>query len=118
LILKNNIMPVLKISEAVPEKVNPRLERRLVHLDNLMVVVCDFYDGPMAEPDKPHNHPHEQITYVAGGELYFFIGDEKHHVTEGDLITIPSEVYHSIQMLSNKVRLIDTFSPIRENFLK
>lgn len=111
-------MPILRRSESVPEKVNPTLVRRVVNLDNLMVVACDFSDGPMAQPDKPHNHPHEQITYVAEGDLYFYLGDEKHHVTEGDLIIIPSGVFHSIQMISNKVRLIDSFSPIRKDFLK
>jgi quercetin dioxygenase-like cupin family protein len=111
-------MPVLKKSESVPEKVNSMLERRLVHLDNLMVVVCDFSNGPMAEPDKPHNHPHEQITYVGKGELYFIIGEEKHHLTEGDLVTIPSRIYHSIQTISRNVRLIDSFTPVRSDFLK
>jgi quercetin dioxygenase-like cupin family protein len=110
-------MPVLRKKEVIPEKVNPRLERRLVNLENVMVVVCDFSDGPMPEPDKPHNHPHEQITYVESGELYFFIGNEKYHLSEGDLVMIPSNEYHSIQMLSSKVRLIDTFSPIRKDFL-
>ena len=111
-------MPVLRKNESVSERVNPRLERRLVHLNDLMVVVCDFSDGPMPEPDKPHNHPHEQITYVESGELYFFIGEEKYHLTAGDLVMIPSNAYHSIQMLSSEVRLIDTFSPIRKDFLK
>jgi quercetin dioxygenase-like cupin family protein len=111
-------MPVLRKKEAVPERVNPVMERRLVNLDNLMVVVCDFSDGPMAEPDKPHNHRHEQITYVDSGELYFFIGDERYHITEGDLVTIPSGAFHTIQTLSNQVRLIDSFSPVREDFIK
>ncbi|HEY5470100.1 MAG TPA: cupin domain-containing protein [Bacteroidales bacterium] len=111
-------MPVFKRSESAPERVSPVLERRLVNLDNLMVVVCDFSNGPWAQPEKPHNHPHEQITYVAKGELYFFIGDEKNHLTEGDLVTIPSGVFHTIQTISKDVRLIDTFTPVRSDFLK
>ncbi|MGD0342160.1 MAG: cupin domain-containing protein [Bacteroidales bacterium] len=110
-------MPVLKKNESVPEIVSPVLKRRLVHLDNLMVVVCDFSKGPMAEPEKPHNHPHEQITYVDEGELYFFIGEEKYHLVKGDLVTIPSGIFHCIQSISKNVRLIDTFSPIRKDFL-
>jgi quercetin dioxygenase-like cupin family protein len=111
-------MSVLKKSESVPEKVNPMLERRLVHLDNLMVVVCDFSNGPWSQPDKPHNHPHEQITYVEKGELYFFIGEEIHHLTEGDLVTLPSGVFHTIQAISKNVRLIDCFTPVRKDFLE
>jgi quercetin dioxygenase-like cupin family protein len=111
-------MPVLKKSESVPEKISPVHERRLDHLDNLMVVVCDFSNGPWTLPDKPHNHPHEQITYVEKGELYFFIGEEKHHLVEGDLVSIPSGIFHTIQIISKNVRLIDSFTPVRSDFLK
>jgi hypothetical protein len=34
------------------------------------------------------------------------------------MFTAPSDVPHCIQTLSQHVRLIDTFSPIREDFLK
>lgn len=111
-------MPILKKNGSVPEKMSPSHERRLVHLDNLMVVVCDFSKGPMAQPEKPHNHPHEQITYVEKGELNFFIGDEKHHLIEGDLVSIPAGIFHTIQTISENVRLIDSFTPIRSDFLK
>jgi len=110
-------MPVFPESKSKSEKLSPFLERRIAYLDNLMVVVCDFTNGPASESDKPHSHPHEQITYVAEGELFFFIGDKKHHLTRGDIITIPSGVPHCIQTISNPVRLIDSFSPVREDFL-
>jgi quercetin dioxygenase-like cupin family protein len=83
----------------------------------LMVVVIDFTDGPSAEPDPPHAHPHEQVTYVAEGEVLFFIDGEPTRLAAGDLITVPPNAPHSIQLLSNPVRLVDTFSPIREDFL-
>lgn len=111
-------MPVYIEKTSIPEKVKEGFERRITHLDNLMVVVCDFTNGPMPQPDPPHSHPHEQITYVAEGEFYFFIGKEKHHLTRGDLFSAPSGVPHCIQTISKHVRLIDTFSPVREDFLK
>lgn len=82
-----------------------------------MVVVCDFSNGPMVQADKPHNHPHEQITYVAEGELYLFIGEEKYHLNQGDIFTVPPDIMHGIQTLSSFVRLVDTFTPIRKEFL-
>lgn len=102
----------------IHEKVSPDYERTIAHLENLMVVVCDFSNGPMKNPDPPHSHPHEQITYVATGELIFFLGDEKHVLKEGDILTIPSEIPHCIQTVSKYVRLIDSFTPIRKDFLK
>jgi quercetin dioxygenase-like cupin family protein len=111
-------MPVYFESHTIPEKMSPVFERRIVNLDKLMMVVCDFTNGPASEPDKPHSHPHEQISYVAEGELYFFLGDEKFHLHKGDLFTVPPDVPHCIQNISGFVRLIDCFSPIREDFLK
>lgn len=111
-------MAVLKESLATPEKMSPVFERRIAYLDNLMIVVCDFTNGPAREPDKPHSHPHEQITYVAEGDLYLFLGEEKHLLEEGDIFTVPSGIPHCIQTISRHVRLVDTFTPLREDFIK
>ena len=111
-------MPVIKQSEFIPEKLSPTFERRIVNLNNLMVVVCDFTNGPAAEPDPPHSHSNEQITYVAEGELFFFLDEEKHRLTKGDLFAVPPGVQHCIQTISKNVRLIDCFNPIRKDFLK
>jgi quercetin dioxygenase-like cupin family protein len=111
-------MPVFKRDLIPAEKVNPTFERRIVHLKNLMIVACDFTNGPASEPDPPHTHPHEQITYVAEGELYFFIGEEKYHLAKGDVYSVPPGLPHCIQTISKHVRLIDSFTPVREDFLK
>lgn len=111
-------MTVIKENLSVPEKISPVFERRIANLNNLMVVVCDFTNGPAKEPDKPHNHPHEQISYVAEGDLCLFLGEEQYQLTKGDIFTVPSGIPHSIQTISKHVRLIDAFSPVREDFLK
>jgi quercetin dioxygenase-like cupin family protein len=111
-------MPADKETRIIHEKISPEYERSLVHLENLMVVVCDFTNGPMKKPDPPHSHPHEQITYVAEGELLFFRDKKELHFTKGDIISFPPNVPHCIQTISKHVRLIDTFSPIRKEFLK
>jgi len=111
-------MAVFKEKQTISEKMSAAFERRIAHLDNLMTVVCDFTNGPADEPDKPHSHPHEQITYVAEGDLYLFMGEEKHLLTRGDIFTVPSGLPHCIQTISPHVRLIDSFSPVREDLLK
>ncbi|HUX59354.1 MAG TPA: cupin domain-containing protein [Bacteroidales bacterium] len=110
-------MPVNKKDDPVTEKISPTFERRIASLNKLMVVVCDFTGGPALNPDPPHFHPHEQITYVAEGELKFFKGDKEFHLNKGDLITIQAGVPHCIQTLSEHVKLIDSFHPVREDFL-
>ncbi len=110
-------MTVVKRATVEPEAIAEGRARYLAHTPNLMVVVIDFEDGPQDQPDPPHAHPHEQITYVAAGELLFFIDGEPHHLSAGDLVTVPGDVPHAIQLLSESVRLVDTFTPIREDFL-
>jgi quercetin dioxygenase-like cupin family protein len=111
-------MTIVKFSETEKDAIAEGRLRYLANTDNLMTVVIDFTDGPQDEPDPPHSHPHEQVTYVAEGELYFFIDGEPHKVGPGDLITVPGGIPHTIQLLSKKVRLVDSFNPIRDEFLK
>ena len=65
-----------------------------------------------------HFHVHEQATYVAAGEFIFFCeGEPEQKLSAGDMFWVPSNKKHTIQLLSKKVRLIDSFNPIREDFL-
>ena len=83
-----------------------------------MTVVIDFSGGPWPQPDPPHSHPHEQITCIVSGELIFFAGGSTpQRLGAGDLFAVPPDVPHSIQLLSPSARLVDTFTPIREDFL-
>jgi len=84
-----------------------------------MTVVLDVDNGPWTAPDPYHSHQHEQISYVAEGEILFLAeGEEPRRLGAGDLFAVPSGKPHSIQLLSKHARLVDTFNPIREDFLK
>jgi quercetin dioxygenase-like cupin family protein len=93
-------------------------QRYIAHTDNLMMVVIEFDDGPSETPDPPHTHPHEQVSYVAEGELIVHVGDEATRLRPGDIFAVPPNVPHTIQLLSKHVRLVDTFTPLRQDFLK
>ncbi|MFZ5430818.1 MAG: cupin domain-containing protein [Bacteroidota bacterium] len=108
---------VSREGEDPAEVLKPGVKRRLIHLENLMTVIVDF-EHPMEEPDPPHSHPHEQITFVASGELYFYIGDKQYFLEQGDMICIPAGEPHTVRTVTPDVRLIDSFSPVREDFLK
>jgi quercetin dioxygenase-like cupin family protein len=100
------------------EKIAENRTRYLTHTDNLMIVVINFDDGPCAQPDPPHAHPHEQVTYVAEGEVMFFLDGKPTHLKAGDLIAIPGNIPHCVQPLTAHLRMVDVFNPIREDFLK
>ncbi len=111
-------MTILKYDESPAEQLREGAERRLGHTDNLMLVVMDFHDGPKEQPDPLHSHPHEQVSYVAEGEIIFVMDGQQTRLGPGDMYLIPSGRPHSIQQLTEHVRLVDCFTPIREDFLK
>jgi quercetin dioxygenase-like cupin family protein len=110
-------MPVFKNDENKGDEIAPGVCRKIAYLDNMLTAIIEFTGGPMEEPEEPHSHPHEQISYVAEGSLFVFIGDDKQELKEGDIFLIPSNVPHCIQTLSERVKLVDTFTPVREDFL-
>jgi quercetin dioxygenase-like cupin family protein len=111
------MMGILKEAEIKPQPIAPGRSRYLAHTDHLMMVVIDFVDGPSAAPDPPHSHPHEQISYVVSGEVLFFLDGVPTRLGPGDIYTVPPDVPHAIQLLTPSVRLVDTFHPLREDFL-
>lgn len=110
-------MGTLKEKNAAVESIGNKRTRYLTHTDTLMMVVIDFNDGPTSEPDPPHDHPHEQVSYVAAGEIVLFLDGEPTQLKAGDIFTVPPNVPHSVQLLTSHVRLVDTFTPLREDFL-
>jgi len=112
-------MSVTKYPEITPEYVRPGLERRIIYTPNLMTVIVDFTDGPWAEAEPFHSHPHEQTSYIAFGEVIFYCeGESEQHLRPGDMFAVPSGKKHTVKVLTEKARLIDSFNPIRQDFIK
>ncbi len=112
-------MPVIKSNEIKPEEIKPGVHRHFIHTHDLMTAVIDFDNGPWSEPEPPHHHVHEQTTYIAEGEIIFFCeGEPDQTLKSGDMFSVPSNKKHTIQLLSKRARLVDSFNPIREEFLK
>ena len=110
---------VLQADATAVEVVKPGLARRIIRTRDLMTVVIDFTGGPWAVADPMHSHPHEQTTYIASGEILFLAaGQAPARLKAGDLFAVPSGVPHSIQLLSESARLVDTFNPIREDLIR
>lgn len=111
-------MPVLKADQVPATPVKPGVQRRVIHLVDLMTVVIDFDNGPWSEPEPMHQHVHEQTTYIATGELIFFCeGEPERRLKAGDLFYVPSGKLHTIQLLSERARLVDSFNPLRNDLL-
>jgi quercetin dioxygenase-like cupin family protein len=111
-------MTTLRYDEMPATSIRDGAERRVGHTGNLMIAIVDFYDGPQDRPDPPHSHPHEQVSYVAAGEILFLMDDQQTRLGPGDVFLVPSGKPHSIQQLTEHVRLVDCFTPVREDFLE
>ena len=79
----------------------------------LMVVAFGFDQGAQG---ALHSHPHVQSTYVESGRFRFQIGEDSFEVGPGDSFVIPSGARHGCVCLEPG-RLIDTFTPRRDDFL-
>jgi quercetin dioxygenase-like cupin family protein len=64
-----------------------------------------------------HAHPHEQLSYCLEGEFDFFIEKESRNIKAGDSVLIPGGKNHGVYCRA-KGRLLDVFSPPREDFLR
>lgn len=82
--------------------------------ENLMMVKVKFEQGAVG---TLHQHPHTQGTYVASGCFEVSIGDEKKVLKAGDGYYVAPNLPHGCVCLEAGV-LIDTFTPMREDFLK
>ena len=111
-------MSVLKFAESTPEAVRPGLERRNIYTSNLMTVIVDFSDGPWEDAEPFHSHAHEQTSYIASGEVIFYCeGEPERHLIPGDMFAVSSGKKHTIRLLTPSARLIDSFNPIRQEFI-
>ena len=87
--------------------------RVLIHLPELMQVEFGFDAGAVG---ALHSHPHVQVSYVAEGRFEVTIGDVTAEVGTGGSFIVPSNVQHGVRALTAG-RLIDVFTPMREDFL-
>lgn len=86
----------------------------LAYSENIMSVEVHFEKGAIG---SLHSHPHEQLTYVLSGSFEFTIGDETKIVNAGDVLYKQPDVMHGCVCLEKGV-LLDTFTPMRKDFIK
>ena len=70
----------------------------------------------MAASCPEHDHPHEQIGYLAAGRVLFEIGGLKKELKQGDSWIIPGGAPHKVTALEDSVA-VDVFAPVREEYL-
>jgi unsaturated pyranuronate lyase len=65
-----------------------------------------------------HQHPHEQGGTVIEGKLQLTIGDETQIIQRGTTYFVPSNAPHRAVAVDGPVVVLDTFSPIRDDYVE
>jgi quercetin dioxygenase-like cupin family protein len=63
-----------------------------------------------------HDHPHEQLGIVIDGEIELSIGGKAQLLKPGDIYIIPGGVRHGAKTFDQPVKVMDVFSPVREEY--
>jgi quercetin dioxygenase-like cupin family protein len=107
---------VFKGSDAPVTILGDKVKRKMLAYGNdlMMVEVIFSKDGI----GTPHSHAeHEQVSYIVKGSFKVTIGDETKIVMAGDGFYAARDVMHGVVALEEDSRILDTFTPIRKEFL-
>ncbi len=96
------------------QMVSDGIRRKITGYDEHVMAVCvEFRKGASA---ASHKHSHRQITHIHSGTFEVSIGGEQRILHTGDFFYIPPDIEHGVVALEEGL-LIDTFVPMREDFL-
>jgi quercetin dioxygenase-like cupin family protein len=73
-----------------------------------------------AEPNAvlpPHRHENEQMLIVMDGSIDLVIEGKQYQVEKGDVIVLPSNTEHGAYFTDKGARVLDVFSPPRQDFV-
>ncbi|MBT8220401.1 MAG: cupin domain-containing protein [Bacteroidia bacterium] len=102
--------------EVPEEEVNPKMRRRIVYGEKIMIAKMRFKDGFLV---PLHSHENEQITEVLSGTIRFWFGENKEQqldIHAGETVVIPGNLPHAALMIGD-VEEIDTWAPPRQDWI-
>jgi quercetin dioxygenase-like cupin family protein len=91
----------------------PGIAMRAVWGERMMMCFFDLEPGAAL---PAHSHPHEQVGMGISGVIDLTIGDETRTIRPGDSYCIPPGVTHRAVASAEGARVLDVFSPVREEY--
>ena len=101
-----------QIKNIKPKELVPGITGYYAHGDNMTFGYVELKAGSIV---PTHQHTQEQITYIIHGELDMVIDGQPCLLTSGMYHVIPSNTPHSA-IAKTDCRVIDAFSPVREDY--
>jgi quercetin dioxygenase-like cupin family protein len=66
----------------------------------------------------PHQHPHEQVVYILGGQIRFHVADQVTLLGPGSLLVVPPNTIHWGEVVGTEPVLnLDVFTPARPEYV-
>ena len=96
------------------EKLNPLVERRVIHTSQLTVAKLTLRKGAIV---PLHRHENEQMTMMESGALRFELSGETVVVRAGEVLCIPPNAPHMVEALEDSLAT-DVFTPAREDWIR
>lgn len=106
--------PFVFAKEVQEDDLGDGISRQILGYGPQIMVVRVWFDAGAV--GSVHSHPHSQSTYVESGRFEVMIDGEKRVLEAGDCTYIAPNLDHGVVCL-DAGSLIDTFSPIRADFL-
>jgi len=103
-------------SEVPLETVTDQISRKLITGQGMMLAQVFIKKGAIV---PRHQHHNEQFTYILEGGLRFYMGEDGAEVIDvmaGEVLHIPSNVWHKAEALEDTLD-VDIFNPPREDWL-
>jgi quercetin dioxygenase-like cupin family protein len=101
-------------SEIVPEQITPAVSRRYITAERVTIARFELKRGGIV---PLHAHDNEQVSFILDGALRFKIDGREIVVRGGELIQIPGNVPHEVEVLEDTLAL-DVFSPVRRDWIE
>ncbi|NKB68630.1 MAG: cupin domain-containing protein [Candidatus Latescibacteria bacterium] len=108
-------MPFLQPDDLPKMEVFPGSLASLAAGENIMLSFLDMAEGSIV---PEHSHPHEQAGLVLQGRLKFRLGDEERVTGPGEAFIVPPNVVHRVEVVEGPAKVLDIFSPLREDYLQ
>ena len=92
----------------------PGAQSGLVSGEHIMLSFLEMAEGAVL---PEHAHPEEQAGLVLEGSIRLRIGHEEKVLEPGHAYIVPPNVSHSGIILEGPLRVLDIFSPPRDDYL-